>query len=276
MGEGAAAYPGAAVRPRLRERDWFHTATRVSLGIAALLAVAAVLGFVVLSPFVLARLGGVGGLDWNRLSAIGETYGAAATLFTALSLGGIAVSLLLQAKDSKTAREQAVRTFHFELVRMKLDDPKLLWAAGWPRPELRTPAEQDTDRIRQHLYANMWVYYWLMQYEIGRLTEANLRALLSFELFNGEVGRRYWASTGETFAVMRGRRTKRFFRIVEEEYRKVLASGRPPVPASGPVRLAPAPTAPRRSWPPGAAALLLGGAGAAAGLAALRARRRRR
>ncbi|TDC76188.1 DUF6082 family protein [Actinomadura sp. 7K507] len=235
----------------------------------------ALLGLVAASPVLLYQLGEAGGVDWNKIGAIGDAYGAAATLVTAMSLLGIAVSLLLGVKDSRTNRAQAIRTFHFELIRTQLDDPDLLWANGWPRPEMRSDQERTVTRVRQHLYANQWLYFYLMQYELRVLSEENLRTLLSNEFFNGEVGRQYWVSTGSTFTVMKGRRIKRFFRIVEEEYRHALDSGREPVPASGlPPALAPA-GRPSRLPALGAVATVVAGAAAgAAGATALRRIRR--
>ncbi|TDE33667.1 DUF6082 family protein [Actinomadura sp. 6K520] len=241
------------------------------VGGAALLFLV-MLGLVAASPVVLYRLGVAGGVEWDEIGAIGDAYGAAATLLTAVSLVGITVSLLLGAKDSRTNRAQAIRTFHFELIRMQLEDPELLWANGWPRPEMRSDQERTTARVRQHLYANLWVYFYLMQYELRVLSEANLRALLVNELFNGEVGRQYWKSTGCTFEVMKGRRVKRFFQIMDEEYRNVVESGREPVPACGLPEVEPPPPPESSSRLPArgaVAAVVAGAAGLAAGATVL-------
>ncbi|GAA0598085.1 DUF6082 family protein [Actinomadura livida] len=98
------------------------------------------MGLVAASPVMLYRLGVAGGVEWDEIGAIGDAHGAAATLLTAVSLVGITVSLLLGAKDSRTNRAQAVRTFHFKLVRMQLEGPELQWA----KASARRPAMKDT------------------------------------------------------------------------------------------------------------------------------------
>ena len=42
-------------------------------------------------------------LNWSRLSSIGQTYGAVSALLSSLAISGIAISLLYQARDSRTA-----------------------------------------------------------------------------------------------------------------------------------------------------------------------------
>jgi hypothetical protein len=41
-----------------------------------------------------------------------------------MALAGVVASLLFQAREVKLAREQAIRTFHHELMRMELDNPQ--------------------------------------------------------------------------------------------------------------------------------------------------------
>ncbi|OLB64717.1 MAG: hypothetical protein AUI10_09845 [Actinobacteria bacterium 13_2_20CM_2_72_6] len=58
---------------------------RLLLGAAVAVTVAAV----VLSPFLLGALGGFG-VNWTRLSEIGQTYGAVSAVLSALALGAVA------------------------------------------------------------------------------------------------------------------------------------------------------------------------------------------
>jgi Family of unknown function (DUF6082) len=61
--------------------------------------------------------------NWERLSYIGQTYGAASALLSALALVGIAVTLVLQARDTKVSREQGQRILHVGLLKMAMDNP---------------------------------------------------------------------------------------------------------------------------------------------------------
>jgi hypothetical protein len=56
-----------------------------------------VLGSILLSPLLLRQIAKLGGVDWAKLSNIGQTYGAASAILSALAVGGVAISLFLQA-----------------------------------------------------------------------------------------------------------------------------------------------------------------------------------
>src|SRR2546430_12427958 len=90
---------------------------RLLLGAAVAVTVAAV----VLSPFLLGALGGFG-VNWTRLSEIGQTYGAVSAVLSALALGAVAMSVSIQARQARAEQIQAVRGFHLDLVRLQLDD----------------------------------------------------------------------------------------------------------------------------------------------------------
>jgi Family of unknown function (DUF6082) len=218
---------------------WEHLPIEPKIRNATLVAIVTAVGVVgvgllMLSPWVLRRLSTVPGLDWAKLGNVSQTYSAAATLITALALGGVVVSLFFQAQDTKTAREQCSRTLHFALAQMQMQDPVYLWATGAPWLLQLSPT---ADRLRQAVYVNLWVTYWRMLYRIGHATENGIRALLSANLFSGEVGRQRWAAVRNgppsTLSVL-GRRDRRFYQIVDEEYRKACASGPPSIPAEGP------------------------------------------
>ncbi|MEV4456717.1 DUF6082 family protein [Microbispora sp. NPDC049633] len=49
---------------------------------------------------------------------VGQTYGAASALLSALALTGVSASLALQAKESRAARKDSGRNHHLRLIRM--------------------------------------------------------------------------------------------------------------------------------------------------------------
>lgn len=75
---------------------------------------------VAVSPIALDLFGGSVN-SWARRGDIGQTYGAAAALLSVLALGGVAVSLVLQARESKANREHASRLIHTDLLKMAMD-----------------------------------------------------------------------------------------------------------------------------------------------------------
>ena len=95
-------------------------------GIAAI----AFLALVILSPLGLHALARSFDLNWSSLADIGQTYSAVSALLTTLALGGVVISLFYQAKEIGTARSHAIRTFHFELLRMELKHEDYMWV--WP------------------------------------------------------------------------------------------------------------------------------------------------
>lgn len=47
----------------------------ITIGPAIAVTAVAAVGLILLSPLLLRQLGGIGGVDWVRLSYIGQTYG---------------------------------------------------------------------------------------------------------------------------------------------------------------------------------------------------------
>jgi hypothetical protein len=112
------------------------------------------------SPLALDFFGGSPD-SWARRGNIGQTYGAAAALLSVLALAGVAVSLGLQARESKANREHASRLIHTDLLKMAMDDPAYLECWG--------PYSSATDPVarRQAMYVNLILSYWEGRYELG-------------------------------------------------------------------------------------------------------------
>ena len=113
------------------------------------------LALVILSPLELRALARSFDLNWSNLSNVGQTYGAVSALLTALALGGVVISLLYQAKDVSTARSQAIRTMHVDLLRMELEHEDYMWASGAPWG-MAIPANYG--HLRRHVYVHMWLF----------------------------------------------------------------------------------------------------------------------
>jgi hypothetical protein len=166
--------------------------------------------------------------EWERRSLIGQTYGAASAILSVLAIGGIAVSLFLQNRETKAAREQALRALHVDLIKTALDDPQLLSCWGPFSGSVKV-----ADR-RKHMYTNLMVSHWQMMWEVNGLNEKHLRVLAQ-ELFAGENGRQFWSLMGAIRTdVEGGRRTKLFHTIVNEEYERARLAG-PPVQSQEPL-----------------------------------------
>lgn len=193
--------------PRSREaRDAFTT-------ILLLLIAMAAVGLIGVSPIALGAFNGDTG-RWERLSFIGQTYGAASAVVSVLALVGIVVTLSYQAREAKLSREEARRQAIGELLKMAMDDSDLDECWG-PVPEPSDPKTR-----KQLLYTNMIVSEWAMSYETRALPEARLRANAN-EMFQGPVGRAYWQDARENrLSTSAGRRERRFHEILDEEYER--------------------------------------------------------
>jgi uncharacterized protein YjiS (DUF1127 family) len=159
----------------------------------SLLIVICVLALVALSPFGLRSIAAIPGMNWMRLSDIGQTYGGVSALLTALALGGIVLSLLYQARDVGIAREQARRAVHNELLKMELEDPLYMEALGAP---WGLNIATDHDSLRAFNFVNMWVSFWESRYQLHEMSDKEVRHSATWELFNGTAGREYWSVPG--------------------------------------------------------------------------------
>jgi len=210
-----------------------HLRSSVRRSLVAALAVFASLiaiSLVAFSPLALTRLESLS-RDWQKLSTIGQTYGAISALLSSFALGAVVVSLLYQARAGHTAREQSIRTLQQQLIRMAMEDPALMTAMGAPW-DLPIPA--DSQVIREYLYVHMWATFWAGNYVVGELTAQAVRKLARSELFNSNAGRRYWAAIRLNVLSTNEGKYRRFAQIVDEEYQKVMASN---TPVAAPVRI---------------------------------------
>ncbi|MEV4393374.1 DUF6082 family protein [Nonomuraea sp. NPDC049607] len=152
------------------------------------------------------------GLDWALLSNIGQAYGAVAALLTALSLVGVMISTLVQARSVRIASEQTWRLTQLELAKLVIDDPKLVQFEGvpWHGPEDDLP-------LRLRILVNLWLEQWRSMHNFGLMDDSEIHRLAS-GLFAGEAGRRHWVENSDGYrADRRNVRTRAFSRILDEE-----------------------------------------------------------
>lgn len=201
---------------------------RTTLAVLLALLVLLTVGLVGASPVALDQFDG-DAARWERLSFIGQTYGAASALLSAFALAGIVVTLVLQARETKVSREQGQRMAHSELLKMALESP--VYRRAWD-PVL---PGRDPDADLQQIYLNLIFSSWQMSFELKTMDDRLLRVVTS-ALFKGEPGRRFWAGARETrIATSATRRERRFHRIVDEMYQAAEAQG-PPLPDGRPHR----------------------------------------
>lgn len=182
------------------------------------IAISGALSVILLSPLALERLPVNSSADWSELSDMGQTYGAASAILAALALGGVAISLVMQRREAKAAREQALRGLHTDLLRMALDSEEYLACWG--------PIGDSSDLAwyRQHIYLNLIVSHWQMMWEIGAISEDHLR-ITSRGIFGGALGRRFWREARQMRSdAIQSRRERQFHSIIDSEYLRAAES----------------------------------------------------
>lgn len=133
---------------------------------------------------------------------------------------------MIQVRESRDGREQAVRTLAFGVMDKGMSDP--LYAEVWDP----ISGTGDFDRHRRHMYVNQIVSLWQMEYELGTITDRHLRTIAREVLSRGP-GRRYWASARPFRIAGAGtRRARRFVAILDEEYHATSAAEPSATPAA--------------------------------------------
>ena len=166
---------------------------------------------VVLSPFLFGLVGG-NASDWARLGNIGQAYGAIGSIFSGIALAGVAVSLLQQRRQIRLQQVLAVRERHFELSRLGLEVPH--GTDLWFNP--KDPAAP----IKA--YANLWVGYWSMQWELKLMDEDALRSVAA-SLFKNSDARDWWGELDGRWSANRTRDRVQFEAILSDEWRHASA-----------------------------------------------------
>jgi len=173
-------------------------------------------GLIGVSPVALGLFHGATS-QWERLSFIGQTYGAASAVVAVLALAGVVVTLGYQARETRRAREETRRNTTADLLRMAMTDPDLDKCWG------PVPLRDDPTTRKQQLYTNMIIAAWELSWEMGATPEHRLRVNAN-EMFRGQIGRDFWRNAGaRRLAGSANRRERRFHEILDEEYRRALA-----------------------------------------------------
>lgn len=181
------------------------------MGSISLVALATLV-LVVASPFALSTLERIR-VNWALLSNIGQTYGAVSALLAALGISGVVATIVLQIRESRRSRVDAIRSHHYDLYRMAIEDP-ILAETSYSVAQL--PSLKDR---KQTIYINLQIEFWLMLWEIDNLPESTLRGYAA-DLFYGEAGRRYWENFGVSRVTLAtgARKERRFFQVINEEF----------------------------------------------------------
>lgn len=138
------------------------------------------------------------------------------TIVSIAALIAVAVALVAQQQQVRSAQSVGVRERHFELIKLMLEHPELDYNAT-ERPV--------TDERMATIGMSLWVAHWNTLWHIGKLDEKALRFNLA-DLFADPDARAWWHNVGGAWSSKGSRRERRFIALVSEECAR--ATERPP------------------------------------------------
>jgi hypothetical protein len=180
-----------------------------------LAAVAGFIAAVVLLGLLVVAGGGVAAVAvrvappdrWQTWADVGDAFGVLNSVLSGLAFAALGVTLWVQFRELALQRAElrmqrgaiersgaelrrsadaSLRTLHFELLKMGIDDPLL--AEVWPDPT----AEIDPAKRRQLLYANLVFQHVSLSMLVAQYTDEQMREALRY-VFESAIMRDYWA-----------------------------------------------------------------------------------
>jgi hypothetical protein len=170
-----------------------------------------------MSPLALLAVSRWSGLDWVLLGNIGQAYGAASAVFSALAVAGVGAGLVYQAQQMRTSRIYHIRDVQRELLFRIVEDPQLGGAIGFLDPD------RDLAEARERAFILSWLHYQHLTYESEIGSERRLRTEVLPGFFRSEAARRFWAFAREDWRAKSDKYSySAFSSIVDDEYKKAL------------------------------------------------------
>jgi hypothetical protein len=159
--------------------------------------------------------------DWAVLSDVGQSYGGISALLSALALAAIAVSTVLQWRQTKVTLLSSASAKHFELVRLAFEHDEIPVGAGL-----------DRGQFAQRAFANLTVSHWLMVWELGVMDDSRV-VRASADLFRHPAARSWWETVSGHWAPAPTKRNRKFVALVDAGFRLAPVPEIVTVPAAG-------------------------------------------
>jgi hypothetical protein len=135
------------------------------------------------------------------------------TLISSVALVGVAVSLLLQARQLRISQLQASRSLQSELIRIAIDNPTIASA---------TASDLSPDEYPKAAFLNLALKSLEMGYSIKAFPAESVRIQMR-RRFESEYSRAWWAHARDVFKEEAGtRRGREFFALVDSVYRDTI------------------------------------------------------
>jgi Family of unknown function (DUF6082) len=153
----------------------------------------------------------------------GTAIAVISTLISSVALAGVAISLLIQARQLRTSQIQASRTAQAELLKISISEPAMASAAlGWP----------SVDDFSKSIYLNLKMKALELNYVLKVTTATSVRNQASI-LFRAEFGREWWVrNRGIYHDEAATRREQEYYAIIDDEFSRVSGPAEPAEDAS--------------------------------------------
>lgn len=202
---------------------------------AALLpaAVVAVLVVAIASPLALNAAGTAFDLNWVLLGNIGQAYGAAAAVLSALALAGVAASIRYQVRAIHQQRILASQDKLYDMLRMIIDDPHTYAPAWGNRWDGMTVQE-----LKRDIFSQMAITHVAFGYLTGVFSKDELEGPDGLEYgFNLPGRRKYWIDFRDAWLDPRSNPDRHRFGVIADAiYQNACAKNPEPPEPLGPVR----------------------------------------
>lgn len=199
-----------------------HTSAKTfvgRIGLAVILVV--IILVIILSPFELAFLARFRN-DWVVLGNVGQAYGGASAILSALALIGVAGSLLLQTRQHSIDRMAAARTQQSHIYDVIRADPALYWP-------IIGGANDNARSARKRIFSVEYLAYLLAGYETGYIPEGALRGESFSGFFRYEENRRTWDDIRPSWIAWvmdsQSKKQRNFVTIADQELARARAIG---------------------------------------------------
>jgi hypothetical protein len=131
------------------------------------------------------------------------------TLISSIALVGVALSLLLQARQLRTTQLQASRAAQLELIRIAADNRGLIFDVL---------GEADPESYLKGAFINWFFKYMELSYSMRALSEASVRTQAT-RLFAAGYPYNWWAKAREVYQIeAETKHERQFFNIVDEAF----------------------------------------------------------
>jgi|SRR5579875_475258 len=133
------------------------------------------------------------------------------TLISSIALAGVAISLLLQARQLRTSQLQAARGLQAELIKLGFDNPDLI---------SDTLAVQDINNYLRGSFVNWCLKSLELGYLTGIYSPESIQVQVTI-LFGAEFPRDWWGGARDVYRLeATAKREREFFEIVDQTFKR--------------------------------------------------------